>query len=158
MNEPEFWKWIGRTVRAKRKELEMSQTELAKAIGIARGDKLISAIERGRSRPPRARLQALEATLKLPRGYLKDRIKHFEATAGLEVPPLDRFLGDPGGAGGSHLTLAGGGLPKTALPGDLAPGWSLADQVANQVSVAIQRFAEVALKDALQTVELRARR
>ena len=59
---------IGARIRRRRKELGMTQTELAAAAAVNQG--YISAIERGLARPRRRTIDALAVALDLPQGVL----------------------------------------------------------------------------------------
>jgi SOS-response transcriptional repressor LexA len=59
---------IGERIRRRRKELGMTQTDLATAAGVNQG--FISEIERNRARPRRRTIDALAVALNIPQGVL----------------------------------------------------------------------------------------
>ena len=86
---------VGARIRRRRKELRLSQMELAKAAGVNQG--YISAIERGLANPRRRTFDALSIALDVPQGVLIGGGTDHDAPQPLETVEIPLFGSIPAG-------------------------------------------------------------
>ena len=89
---------IGARIRRRRKELGLSQVELAVAAGVNQG--YISEIERGKANPRRRTIDALAVALNLPQGVLIGGGPDHDTPQPLETGELPLFGSIPAGPPG----------------------------------------------------------
>jgi repressor LexA len=87
---------VGQRIRRLRKEMRLSQMQLARAAGVNQG--FLSEIERDRANPSRRTVDALSVALDMPQGVLIGGGREHDAPQPLETRELPLFGSIPAGA------------------------------------------------------------